>query len=517
MDREKMLAELEQQTEWDFVVVGGGATGLGIAIEAASRGYRILLLEQSDFAKGTSSRSTKLVHGGVRYLQQGNVSLVLEALKERGIMRRNAPHLVHDLPFVVPYYDWWEGPFYGVGLKIYDILAGRHGFGASKRLSIEETLEYIPTVETKGLRGGIVYHDGQFDDARLAVNLAQTAVEQGATVLNYVKVEAFEKEEGLIRGVVARDQENGTVHACRAKVVINAAGVFADAVRRLDDPETFPMIAVSQGVHIVLDRSFLPGEGAVMVPHTTDGRVLFATPWRGRVIVGTTDTPMSGTSLEPRPLETEIDFLLSHAAKYLTKDPERKDILSMFAGLRPLVREGDDKDTAAISRDHTLHIGSSGLVTITGGKWTTYRKMAEDTVDHAAVLGHLEDRPSVTRDLHIHGYHEDAGSFGDLEVFGADASLIEAFCNRKAEYSEPLHPDFPEKCGLVAWTVANEMARTIEDFFARRTRLLLLDARASMEMAPKVAALMAGALSRGKAWQEEQVAAYRELARQYLP
>ncbi len=371
MRREEMLSRIQEQDMiWDLIIIGGGATGLGTAIEAASRGYKILLMEQGDFGQGTSSRSTKLIHGGVRYLQQGNVSLVLESLKERGLLLKNAPHLVHNVPFVVPVYDWWESPFYGIGLKLYDVLAGKHGFGKSKILSKEKTLELLPTVETDGLRGGVIYHDGQFDDARLAVNLAQTAVRQGGTLINYMKVTDFTKKEDIIRSVIARDLENKKEYELKGKAIINATGVFTDSIRRLDDPGVKAMINASQGAHIVLDKSFLPGDTAVMVPHTDDGRVIFAIPWYNRVIVGTTETPAKKIELEPRPQAEEIDFLLSQIARYLTKDPAVEDIRSAFAGLRPLVSFGPNENTAAISRDHTLHISSSGLITITGGKWT---------------------------------------------------------------------------------------------------------------------------------------------------
>lgn len=517
MNRENMLGRMEsERRQWDFIVIGGGATGLGVAIDAASRGYATLLLEQSDFAQGTSSRSTKLVHGGVRYLQQGNVSLVLEALKERGLLRRNAPHLVHNLAFVVPNYDWWEGPFYGVGLRLYDILAGKHGFGPSKNISLEKTLYYIPTIETEGLRGGVIYYDGQFDDARLAVNMAQTAVDQGAAVLNYMAVTGLIKSGQFVRGVVATERESGREYEIKARAVINATGVFADGIRRMDTPEARPMIAPSQGVHIVLDSSFLPGQGAIMVPHTQDGRVLFATPWHGRVIVGTTDTPVKDTPLEPLPLAEELDFLLTHAAKYLTKDPAPEDVLSMFAGLRPLVSMGKDENTAAISRDHTIHISGSGLVTITGGKWTTYRKMAEDTVDQAAVVAQLDERPCATQDLNIHGYHRSARQFGDLAIYGSDAMAIQAIQRSDPAHAERLHPNLAPTVGEVVWAVRHEMARTVEDFLSRRTRALLLDARASIEMAPRVAAVMAAERGCDAAWQTAQVAAYTDLANKYL-
>jgi glycerol-3-phosphate dehydrogenase len=517
MNRDAMLGRIQDpRQEWDFVIIGGGATGLGVAIDAASRGYRCLLLEQSDFAKGTSSRSTKLIHGGVRYLQQGNVSLVLESLKERGLLRQNAPHLVHDLPFVVPNYDWWEAPFYGIGLRLYDILAGRHGFGASRNLSQEETLARLPTIETRGLRGGVLYYDGQFDDARLAINMAQTAAELGATLLNYVQVTRLVKSEDLVRGVGARDLETGTEYQLAARVVINATGPFTDAIRRLDNPDARPMIQPSQGVHIVLSHEFLPGDSAIMVPHTDDGRVLFAIPWHRRVVVGTTDTPIADTPLEPRPLQEELDFLLEHAARYLTKDPAPADVLSAFAGVRPLVGDAEEESSAAISRDHSLHISPSGLVTIAGGKWTTYRKMAEDTVDQAATLAQLDDRPCVTRELNLHGYHQSAELFGDLAPYGADGEAVQDLLRTDPAFGERLHTEMRPRAGEVIWAVRKEMARTVEDFLSRRTRSLLLDARASMEMAPRVAALMAEELGRDGAWQEEQVTAYRDLARGHL-
>jgi glycerol-3-phosphate dehydrogenase len=517
MNRKEMIRRLKRfEGEWDFVVIGGGATGLGVAIEAASRGYRPILIEQSDFAKGTSSRSTKLVHGGVRYLQQGNISLVLEALKERGLMRRNAPHLVHNLPFVVPNYDWWEGPFYGIGLKLYDMLAGRHGFGHSKGLSREKTLEFIPTLEPKGLRGGIVYHDGQFDDARLAINLARTAHGQGAVVINYMGALRLIKENDMVRGLVALDKESGETHEIRARVVINATGVYTDAIRRMDEPDTPPMVTPSQGVHIVLDKRFLPGETAIMVPHTDDGRVLFAIPWHNRVVVGTTDTLVRDIPLDPKPLPEELDFLLSHTARYLTQDPRPGDVLSAFAGLRPLVAMGEGENTAAISRDHTLNISRSGLVTITGGKWTTYRRMAEDTIDHALVLAQLEERPSVTRQLPIHGYHRNPEIFGDLAAYGSDATGVKDVFEEAPRFGECLHPELPFRAGEVIWAVRQEMARTVEDFLSRRTRALLLDARKSMEMAPAVAALMADALGRDDSWRNAQIEAYLRLAQDYL-
>jgi len=511
-----MLARIaDAGRKWDFIVIGGGATGVGVALEAASRGYRIALLEQNDFSSGTSSRSTKLIHGGVRYLQQGNVALVLEALKERGILRRNAPHLVHDLPFIVPTYDWWEGPFYGIGLKLYDMLAGKEGFGPSEILSKEETLEKIPTVETDGLRGGVIYHDGQFDDSRLVVNLAQTAAEQGGALVNYITVEKLIKKNDLMEGVIARDLESGREYELKSRAVINATGVFSDRIRRMDDPGTLPFMRPSQGVHIVLDRSFLPGKTAIMVPHTDDGRVLFAIPWHHRVLVGTTDTPVEDVSMAPLPMDHEIEFLLKHTARYLSKDPEPGDVLSMFAGLRPLVSAKQNLETATISREHTLSISRSGLITIAGGKWTTYRKMAQETVDQAIVLARLNHRPSVTETLQIHGYHHHADQFENLKDYGTDALEIQRLVKNEPDWGAPL-PGGTIIRGEVIWAVKAEMARTVEDFLARRRRVLFLDARAAMNMAPAVAELMAAELKKDKNWQKTQIESFRKTALKYL-
>ncbi|MFW6171586.1 MAG: glycerol-3-phosphate dehydrogenase/oxidase [Planctomycetota bacterium] len=517
MNRHTALDTIESHDgPWDVIIIGGGATGLGAAIDAASRGYDALILEQSDFAKATSGRSTKLVHGGVRYLQQGNVSLVLEALKERGFLFKNAPHLVRNLSFVVPNYDWWEGPFYGIGLKLYDMLAGKQGFGRSRLLSRQATLEQLPTIEPAGLRGGVIYYDGQFDDARLAINMAQTVVDQGGTPINYMRVTGLTKRNGVVDGVIARDLEGDTEHELKAKAVVNATGIFTDSIRRLDEPGVRPMIRPSQGVHIVLERSFLPGNSAVMVPKTDDGRVLFAIPWRDRIVVGTTDTPLESVELEPRPLQEEVDFLLEHAARYLAKVPSSQDVRSMFAGIRPLVSLGDKGNTSQVSRDHTLYISPSGLVTITGGKWTTYRKMAEDTIDHVSTLAQLEERPSVTKDLPIHGWHRNADQFGALDTYGADAPSIQELTRRRPELDQPIHDRLPYRAVEVVWAVRQEMARTLDDVLARRTRSLILDAAASLDAAPQVARLMAAELGRDDDWATRQVDAYRDIAAGYL-
>lgn len=517
--REELLESVRlRKRPWDIVVIGGGATGVGVALDAAARGYEVVLFERADFGQGTSSRSTKLVHGGVRYLERGDVPLVMEALRERGLMRQNAPHLVNDLAFVVPTYAWWEGPFYGAGLRVYNLLAGRYGFGKSRNLSKEKTLEYLPTIRREGLRGGVLYYDGQFDDTRFLIALVQTALEQGAVALNYCSVVALRSgADGVIRGVVARDMETGEEFDVSAKVVVNAAGPFVDQVRRLADPSVPPLVAPSQGIHLVFDRSFLPSDVAIMVPHTSDGRVMFAIPWCGHTLIGTTDTPIQEVSAEPRPLEAEIDFILRTAALYLHKAPTRADVLSMFAGIRPLVRSGNGKSTAALSRDHTIHVDQNGLLTITGGKWTTYRNMAEDCVNHAAMLAELEERPCRTRVLNLHGFHPNAERFGELAAYGSDAIVLQRFMHAAPELGEILHPSLPYRAVQVVWAVRHEFARTLEDVLSRRLRATFLNARAAIAMAPAVAHLIAKELGRDEAWVQRQVEEFRSVAANYLP
>jgi len=517
MRREEMVRRVrerfEAQIPWDIAVIGGGATGVGVAVDAAARGLSVVLVEAHDFGKGTSSRSTKLVHGGVRYLEQGNIPLVMSALKERGLMRQNAPHLVHDLAFVVPNYSWWEAPFYGIGLKLYDLLAGKYGFGASKLLSKDETLARLPALEPEGLLGGVVYYDGQFDDARLLIHLAMTAADHGATLLNYCPATGLLRDaDGYVNGVTARDEETGEELTIAARVVVNATGVFTDSVRRMADPQAEQLVVTSQGIHLVFERSFLKGDTALMVPRTSDGRVLFVIPWHGHAVAGTTDTPVDGPSLEPRALEEEIEFVLETAARYLTRQPTRKDVLAVYVGLRPLVK-GEGK-TSALSRDHVIHVDTSGLLTITGGKWTTYRHMAEDCVDHAISLGQLQDMECTTKNLRIHGYMDGSEALGSLEVYGSDAEAIQTLA-RDPKLAARLHPDLPYIAAEVVWAARAEMARTVEDVLARHTRALFLNAAAAMAMAEPVARLLAAELGRDEAWVTAQVEEFRKLAEQY--
>jgi glycerol-3-phosphate dehydrogenase len=516
-NRDEMLDGVKSEAKyWDVIIIGGGATGLGAAVDSASRGYKTLLLEQHDFSKGTSSRSTKLVHGGVRYLQQGNVTLVLEALRERGLLIQNAPHLVRNQSFIVPNYDWWEGPFYGIGMKVYDMLAGKLGLGPSKNLSREKTLELLPTIESEGLKGGVIYYDGQFDDSRLAINLVQTALDHDATVLNYTKVTGLLKSNNTTNGVKVTDQISGDSFEVNGRVVINATGVFTDDILKMDNEDANNIIAPSQGVHIIIDKKFLPGDSAIMVPHTADGRVLFAVPWHDKIVLGTTDTPVDGPSLEPVAMESEIEFILKHASQYLTGNPTRKDVRSVFAGLRPLVKAGDSKDTASLSRDHTLIVSQSGLVTIAGGKWTTYRKMAQDTIDQAATVAGLNIKECITENLRIHGWLKNVDKKDPLYYYGSDRVSLQKLIDERPELGDKLHERLPYLKAEVVWGVRNELAVSIEDVLARRTRAILLDAPASIEMAPEVARLMAEEAGHDQKWQEEQLKDYMAIAESYV-
>ncbi|QEC67796.1 glycerol-3-phosphate dehydrogenase/oxidase [Panacibacter ginsenosidivorans] len=493
MNRDEMLQQLQQTTEWDIVIIGGGATGLGAAVDATTRGYKTLLIEAYDFGKGTSSRSTKLVHGGVRYLAQGNIKLVMEALRERGYLLKNAPHITSASPFIVPAYSWFDKFFYGVGLKVYDIMAGKLSLGKTRLLNKKETLQQLPGVSDKNLKGGILYYDGQFDDARLAIDLAVTAAKHGGAILNYCKVNALVKENGKIKAVILEDTINKKVYKVNAQIVINATGVFTDDIMQMDEPENDMLVSPSQGIHLVVDRKFFPGTNALMIPKTDDGRVLFAVPWHDKVVLGTTDTPVDNISFEPRPLEEEIEFVLHHANRYLAQHIQRSDVRSAYAGLRPLVKQKGAKNTALISRDHTIIVSKANLVTITGGKWTTYRKMAEDVVNNAAFAAKLSKKSCVTKQLPI-------GDTKKALSKNGDTFLHSAFTYTEAD---------------IIHFAKHEMAVTVEDVLSRRTRILLLDAKAATEAAPFVAKILAEVMNKDAQWINEQVNAFTELANNY--
>ena len=500
--RPDLLARLAGTASFDLAVIGGGATGLGVALDAAARGFRVVLIEDGDFARGTSSRSTKLVHGGVRYLAQGNLSLVKEALRERTILLHNAPHLARPIPFVMPSYKVWEAPFYGFGLKLYDALAADASLGDTRFLGRRDTLEALPNVRSQGLRGGVQYWDGQFDDARLAIALARTAASRGALLINRVGLTGFNHEAGRVVGLKCVDHETGRPYAIRAACVVNATGVWVDTVRSIDAQAAartvHPTVSPSQGVHIVVDRDFLPGDHALLVPRTEDGRVLFAVPWLGKTLIGTTDTPQSSASFEPRAQQDELAFLLRESALHLDRAPVSGDIRSIWVGLRPLLRPTSEPDasgkiaTRAISREHAVMVSPSGLVTVTGGKWTTYRSMAEDVLEHCARAGLLEHRPAgVTVSLPVVGGGADPGALRPLSdapgthLYGDEADLLTSLPGADHELTAGLSE------AMVRFAARFEYARTVEDVLARRSRLLFLDANAARSVASAVAHILA--------------------------
>ena len=519
MKRNDLIGKITDTSKtWDVVVIGGGATGLGVAVDAVLRGFSVALFEYDDFAKCTSSRSTKLVHGGVRYLAQGDVGLVLEALYERGLLKKNAPHLVKNQSFLIPNYRYWDNILYTVGLTLYDLLAGRLGLGRSLYVSKSKSLKHIPVLREKGLKGGVIYHDGQFDDSRLAVNLVQSCIDNGGCPINHMKVTGLiHGTEGKVKGVEVVDMETEKSYEVQAKVVINAAGVFVDDIMQMDTPTGEHMVRPSQGVHLVLDKSFLQSDYAIMIPKTDDGRVLFAVPWHDKVVVGTTDTLREKPEFEPKPLEKEIEFILNTAGKYMTRKPTRKDVLSAFAGLRPLAApKKEGKSTKEISRSHKIIVSPNNLITITGGKWTTYRRMAEDTVDQAIKMQLLEERKCMTKTYHIHGYRLNPDLSDHLYVYGSDVDGIKKLMDSDPAMREKLSPKYDYTVAEVVWAVREEMARNVEDVLARRVRLLFLDARVAIEVAPKVAEIVAKELGYDEIWKKSQIVRFEKTAANYI-
>ncbi len=511
-----MLQQMVSPKEWDICIIGGGATGLGIAVDAASRGYKTILLEKFDFAKGTSSRSTKLIHGGIRYLQQGRLKFVTDSLKERGLLFKNAPHIVKNQSFIIPNYKIWEQPFYGIGLKLYDWMAGDLALGPSQFLSKQETLKLAPTLNSEGLRGGILYHDGQFDDARLAIHLAMTAADFEATLLNYCSVEGFLKIKNKIVGVVVNDTIENKQYEVKSKVVINATGVFNDDIVKMDNALSVHQITPSQGIHLVFNKEFFPSETALMIPKTEDGRVLFAIPWHNKIIVGTTDTPTNKTDIEPIALNSEVEFILHHVGRYLTKSPTKNDIKSVFAGLRPLLNK-KNKTTSTLTRDHRIYISASGLISVAGGKWTTYRKMAEDVLAVAIQQTGLLEKICRTNNVPIHGYKENTDFEKSLYYYGSDEDNIQLLYTTNKELKELIHNELPYTKAEIIWAVQNEMCMTVEDGLSRRTRALFLNANAAIEAAPITAELMADVMGKDEAWKKQEVQNFYLVAKHYLP
>lgn len=519
MKRPIQIEQLANQEKiWDLVVVGGGATGLGIAVDAAARGLQVACIEKHDFAKCTSSRSTKLVHGGVRYLQKGDVMLVLEALRERGRMKANAPHLVKDQAFVISNYRHWDNFLYFCGLTFYDLLSFGFGYGRSRFISAKKVRACLPTSIEKGLKGGIIYHDGQFDDARFAINLAQTCVEKGGTVVNHATVKSIlHDEQGKVSGVTVQDNLSGENYTLKARCVVNAAGCFVDEIMQMDTPSHSKMVTPSQGVHIVLDMKFLQSDYAIMVPKTSDGRVLFAVPWHDKVVVGTTDIVRPAAEEEPLPLKEEIDFILGTAKLYMNPAPTYQDILSVFAGQRPLAApKKEGKSTKELSRGHKIIVSKNGLITITGGKWTSYRLMAEHTVNRAIEVAGLERRKCPTKKMPIHGYRPNPDLTNHMYVYGSDEPAIVALSVANPALGERLSPKFDYTAAEVVWAVREEMAQTVEDVLARRVRMLFVDAREAKAVAPRVAELMAEELGKDQSWITDQVRNFENLADNYI-
>jgi glycerol-3-phosphate dehydrogenase len=511
MNRDGLLARLAG--DFDVLIVGGGATGLGTAVDAVTRGYRTALVEGSDFAKATSSRSTKLVHGGVRYLEKGDIGLVREALHERSNLRRNAPHLVSGLGFILPLYRYFEGPYYFAGLKAYDLLAGKSTFPGSSYLGRKATLEHAPDLRSSGLHGSIHYYDGQFDDARLGLALARTALDRGATVLNYVRALRFIYAGDRAAGAVVRDEETGREYEVRAKVVVNATGIFVDELRKLDDSNAVPVLSHSRGSHLVFSRDVFRGSDALLVPKTSDGRVLFAVPWQGHVVVGTTDIPVAAAQLDVSPTREEVDFIVTEVNRYLERPVTRGDALAAFSGLRPLV-SGKAATTAKLSREHFIEVAKSGVVTITGGKWTTYRKMAQDTVDAFTESAGLTAAPCRTADLTLHGSPGNAALTDDVRYasYGSDREQLLALERENSDLARPLAPRLPYTRAEVVFGARHEMARTVDDVLARRTRALFLDVEAARAASADVASLLAAELGRDAAWQTEQLVNFERIA-----
>lgn len=518
MKRNLNLEKLEDRNRvWDLAIIGGGASGLGVALDALSRGLTVALFEKADFAQGTSSRSTKLVHGGVRYLAQGEIGLVFEALKERGRLLNNAPHLTENQPFIIPIYSFFDRWKYSIGLKIYDWMAGKLRLGKSRFISRKVTLNRLPQIKPEGLRGGIVYHDGQFDDARLALAIAQTCESMGGCILNHVPVlDVTKNSQGKVDGVSVKDSLSGRKYGIKAKAVVNATGVFADKILRMDQPDIGKTIQPSQGIHLVLDRSFLGGQDALMIPATSDGRVLFAVPWQDKLVVGTTDTLREKAKMEPRPLTKEIAFILDTARLYLKEAPTREDVLSVFAGLRPLAapKEGSMK-TKEISRSHKIIVADSGLITLTGGKWTTFRKMGEDTVDAVGKVIGARFSPSTSMDVKLHGY-SDSVELGPLRCYGSEATKLRNMGEKNPSLNKRLHEKYPYTEAQVVWAVREEMAMKVEDVLSRRMRVLILDAKAAISMAPRVAEIMAEELGKDADWTARELEDFNKLANKYV-
>jgi len=515
MNRADELKKLHETDEYDILIIGGGATGLGCAVDAASRGYKTLLLEKYDFAKGTSSKATKLVHGGVRYLPQGNFRSVREALLERGRLLKNAPHVCRTIALIVPAYKWWQKWYYGIGLTLYEWMSGAWSLGKTQLLSRKQTLKHLPGLSENGLQGAVLYFDGQFDDSRLAINLAQTAIAHGATVINYFGLSGFKKENGKLTGVIATDSLTSQTFEINAKVIINATGVFADAILQMAEGHAEQTIAPSQGIHLVVNKHFFKGNMGMMIPKTDDGRVLFIIPWHEKLLIGTTDTAVKTISIEPIALQEEIDFIIDHFNRYSSSLISRHDVQSVFVGLRPLAKKADEKKTALMPRDHVIKVMPSGLIQVTGGKWTTYRSMAEHLIDEAQKRTQLPTATCKTKELKIHGWASVLPA-KHFEVYGSDGIEIKKWIEKDESLAAVIHPQYPYTKAEVKWVIENEMCSHVEDVLARRIRLLFLDAKAAIACAPAIAKQLAAFLGKDADWEKEEIFLFNKLAQNYI-
>lgn len=502
MNRNLVIAEIEKETVWDIVVIGGGSTGLGTALEAATRGYKVLLVEQSDFAKSTSGKSTKLIHGGVRYLAQGNIRLVREANIERGLLIKNAPHLVSDQQFIIPVYTQWEKLKYLTALKLYDWIAGMSSLGSTRFVKANEVKKAMPGLNSKGLLGGVLYHDGRFDDARFALELAHNIFIHGGFAINYFKVESLNKTSGKVSGLKAMDVLSGKLYDIQAKAVVNATGVFADDILKMDEPSSKKTLSVSQGIHLVFDKNIFESAEALMIPKTKDGRVLFVIPWHDKVLVGTTDIPVKQTSLEPVASNQEINFILETLHQYLNKEVTRSDIKSVYAGLRPLAA-ARNKSPKEISRGHRIMISASELYSIIGGKWTTYRKMGEDIINKIEQKSHFQQTKGITANLKLNN---------DLikEIHKSVINLPQS------DRNDVISSAYNLCSSSIKNFIHHEMAFTVDDVLSRRTRILLLDAEEAIRITQKVAEVMAAELGHDDEWVNNQVKAFKAIAKNYL-
>ena len=488
MNRSSNIKLLNNNKKFDFIVIGGGASGLGCALDVSSRGYSVVLLEKFDFCKGTSSRSTKLIHGGVRYLEKGQISLVYEALKERDILIKNAPHLVKQVGFLIPVYNYFLKFYYFFGLKIYDFISGNLSFEKSRTVNRESAIKLVPNVEKQKLKGGVVYFDGQFDDSRLGIDIALTSEINNAVLINYMSVESLIKENGKIKGVIAHDSVNNSNFSINSDNVINATGVFSRSIMELDSNKLKTVIRPSQGVHLVVDKCFLNGNFGILVPKTSDGRVLFAVPWQDHVIIGTTDTVVDNPSFNPESTKEEIDFILENVKNYLELYPKRDNIKSVFVGLRPLVANNSNSKSKDLSRKHKIIVSKSGMVSVIGGKWTTYRRMAENVIDLALKKTKLPFVKSKTSDLKIKN--------GLIDIDFSKESLSDDFFLSKE---------------MIIHYVKNEMALNLDDIMSRRSRCLFLNTKESIRIAPMVAKIMSNELSKDKDWIDKQLKSFYNL------